>query len=647
MKKFIKIIDILILTIFYILTIFLITNIIKLANIENLIRIIIIIILLSLVPITYILKDKKKILYRIIALILSLIFIFLNYTFYKVYNSLDNITVKINTKVLCLVTNDKNIKTLKNITDDDIGILSIDNDKEFYELAENILIDKELDNKLIEYEDYIEIINSLLQGNIKYAFLPKNYEDIYNAGKEEITKLDFNVLHTETKTIKSETNVTNPKSLDEPFSILLIGTDVILDSYNADTLMLLTVNPKTLKITMLSIPRDTYTSICNGGKHKINASGWYGDKCVVKTLEKYLDIDINYYAKINFFGVVELVDKLGGIEVDVPYSLCEQNSRREFGNNMIFVAEGKQTLNGEQALALSRNRHYWKGMCPEKYTTDGDRSDLTRGENQQLVIKALINKMMTIRDLTTFYSVLDTVSTNMTTDMPKETILSFYNVGKDILKRLNKKTTDEIINVERLTFKSHFATVFISGLDLSMIVNYNESIKYVSNQMKKNLGLIKEENITNFSFDINEEYSKEEVKFNSLTSTLKTLPNFVGKKLLEAKNYCAKNGLTCQIDESNIDKNITSQSISPNTDISLIKAKTITFEIDDNKEEIKNATTNEKEEDKKEFENNNNLDEEKTEEKEDKDEDEVNKEEEKQEDENIENKEDSSEKEPE
>lgn len=581
MKKFIKIIDLIIQLIFYILTIFLVVNIIKLSNIENLIRIIIIIILIALIPITYFLKKKKRILCIIILLILSIIFMFLNYTFYKVYSSLDNITVQVNTKVLCLVSSDEDIKKIKDITNSDIAILSSNNDSESYELAEFVLEDKNLKNRLVEYEDYIEIINGLLNGDIHYAFLPENYEDIYNASKEEREELDFNVLHTETKTIKKETSINKTQSLDKPFSILLIGTDVILDSYNADTLMLVTINPKTLKATMLSIPRDTYTTIaCTGGKHKINASGWYGDSCVVKTVEKYLDIKIDYYAKMNFLGVVDLVNKLGGVDVEVPYSLCEQNSAREFGDKMIYVDEGKQTLNGEQALALSRNRHYWDGMCPEKYTKDGDRNDITRGQNQQLVIKSIINKMMTIKDVNTFYGILDTIGNNMTTNMPKDTILSFYNIGKDIIKKLNKNTTEEVIGIERLTFKSHSATVLISGLDLSVIVNYNESVDYISKQMKKNLGLIKTEPIKNFSFDINEPDKTNEVKFKTLTSNLKTLPNFVGKTLREANGYCNSHNLKCEINQDNLNATITSQSIGANSDISTIRNKTIIFEVE-------------------------------------------------------------------
>lgn len=583
-NRVVKVLDMILLSVFAILTVLLIINLIKLSNIETLLRVIVIIILSIILIITIIFKKKKKLLFRILMLILSLIYIFINYAFYRVYSSLDKITSNVDTKGICLVTN-LDIESIDDISKDDIAIVGKSLDEQFYVLAEDILKDKKLNNKLIDYDGYFEIINALLNKEIKYAFLPENYNEIYNASNgEESKELDFKVLYTEQKVIENKEEEVPVKMLDEPFTILLMGTDVILDSYNADTLMVLTVNPKTLKVTMLSIPRDTYATIaCTGGKHKINASGWYGDPCVVKTVSKYLGVDIDYYAKINFLGIVDLVDNLGGIEVDVPYSLCEQNSKRQFGKHMVFVDEGRQTLNGEQALALSRNRHYWKGMCPDKYTSDGNRSDLTRGQNQQLVIKALVSKLLSVRDLNQFYDILDTVGDNMSTNMSRDTILSFYNVGKSIVKKFNTSNTDELINIEKLTFKSYFANIYLSGMQLSTIVNYNESVKYVSNQMKKNLGLIKEDVIKTVEFDINEEYDPDTVKFNKLTTSLELLPNFVGKTYKDANTYCSNNNLKCESNSNDLSSIIVSQSISHNTDISTIRNKVITFGVKEDK----------------------------------------------------------------
>lgn len=588
-NKYIKIIDILILSIFCILTMLLIINLIKLSNIETLLRILVIIVLSVILIISIIFKNRKKMLFRILMVILSLIYIFINYAFYRVYSSLDNITSNVETKGICLVTNISDIESIDDIKKDDIAVVGKELDEEFYNLAKEVLEEKDKSNKLVDYDGYFEIISALLNKEIEYAFLPENYSEIYRAGssEEEVQDLNFKVLYTKQKVIENKDEDTPVKMLDEPFTILLMGTDVILDSYNADTLMVLSVNPKTLKVTMLSIPRDTYATIaCTGGKHKINASGWYGDSCVVKTVSKYLGVDIDYYAKINFLGIVDLVDTLGGVEVDVPYSLCEQNSKRQFGKNMVFVDEGLQTLNGEQALALSRNRHYWKGMCPEKYTSDGNRSDLTRGQNQQLVIKAIVSKLLSVRDLNQFYDVLDTVGDNMSTNMSRDTILSFYNVGKSIVKKFNTSNTDELINIERLTFKSYFANIYLSGMQLSTIVNYNESVKYVSSQMKKNLGLEKVEVIKNVSFDINDEYDPDAVKFNKLTTSLELLPNFVGKTLKEATNYCSSKNLKCESNSDSINSIIVSQSISENSDISTIRGKTITFGIKEEKEPL-------------------------------------------------------------
>lgn len=576
-----KIINLFLIFIFTLITFSLIINIIKLSNIENLLRASIIIVLSILVVILSIFINKKTITCRILIIILSSIYLFLNYNFYRIYNSLENITTIIDTKTICLVTNNNDITELSNITADKIAILNSNLDKELNQFALDVINREGLDNLLVEYDGYLEIINALLNKEVMYAFLPENYNDIYNNSNttEDPVNLSFNILYKDQKVIEQENAPVNLKDVNEPFTILLMGTDIILDSYNADTLLLMTINPKTLNITMLSIPRDTYATIaCTGGKHKINASGWYGDKCVVKTVEKYLDIEINYYAKINFIGIVELVDKLGGIEVDVPYALCEQNSQRQFGDHIIYIDEGHQTLNGEQALALSRNRHYWKGLCPEKYTKDGNRSDITRGQNQQLVIRGILNKLITIRDLNALYDILDTIGNNMTTNMSKENILSFYNLGKEIVKKLHSNTIEEIVNINRLGFKSYSPTIFLSGLSLSTIVNYDESIDYVSKKMKENLGLLKKEEIKNFSFDINIPQTEDTIKYKSLTTKLQLLPSFVGKSITEALNYCTQHKLKCEKSITTNGEVILTQSIPANSDLTTIKNKTIIFE---------------------------------------------------------------------
>ena len=192
-----------------------------------------------------------------------------------------------------------------------------------------------------------------------------------------------------------KTTEVSTKKVTEPFTMLLLGVDSPTEDISkasglGDSIMLVTFNPKTLTATMFSIPRDTFVPITcyRNAKSKITHAAAGGDSCMISTVENFTGIDVDYYAKINFKGLVKIVDALGGIEVDVPYSFCEQNSNRSFAAGDIqYVNAGHQTLNGEQALALSRNRK----EVPEcgKQWNKGTRNDFVRGQNQQLVIKVI------------------------------------------------------------------------------------------------------------------------------------------------------------------------------------------------------------------------------------------------------------------
>ena len=118
---------------------------------------------------------------------------------------------------------------------------------------------------------------------------------------------------------------------------------------NGDTLILVTFNPKTLNATMLSIPRDSYVPIaCWGGgkiENKITHAAGYGNDCMMRTIENYFGITIDYYAKINFKGLVKLVNAVDGIDIDVEKRLCTDDSDRY---HTVCIDPGYQTLNGEK-----------------------------------------------------------------------------------------------------------------------------------------------------------------------------------------------------------------------------------------------------------------------------------------------------------
>jgi len=584
------------LIIFSIINASFIINIIKLKEIENLIRIIVCIIL-GILNIYFILRfflykvkgKKLKInLHVIIMILLSLIIGFLNFNLNKIYSVLDNVSQNYEEYTLSLVTlSDNNISNIKQI-DDNIAVIEDENITNGYTFAKEIIKKNNINYELVKYEDYISIVKDLYEGKIKYAFLPDNYVLMFSQ-IEEYEDIDskLKVIHTDKVEVEVQSVSKNAK---EPFTILLMGVDTLTSSFNADTLLVVTFNPETLTATMLSIPRDTYTRIaCTGGKHKINSSGWYSDKCVVDTVSNLLNVKIDYYAKMNFRGVVDLVNALGGIEVDVVYPFCEQNSKRQFGKKMIYVEKGLQTLNGEQALALTRNRKYHEGKCPAKYTTEGYysnniRNDITRGLNQQLVVKGILNKLSNINDLNTIYKLLDTIGKNITTNMDEETMLSFYNVFKNIVLKSNFKSIDDTLTIQKLSLEVYGARVNISKMNLSMIIAHQNSINAVSNAMKENLGLKERDVIKTLKFNINKPYKETIIGDNIYGgTTLNLMDNMVGKTRTKAESYCNKNGLNCEFKyvekTSGTNDKILSQSVPENYDLAVLGSKKITFEV--------------------------------------------------------------------
>lgn len=582
-------------------------GLILLESIETPLRIgiIVFLIILSVLFIKTIIKNifkKKKtktIIITIISIIISAVIIAIGYNIKKIYNAIANISATSQTYSSSIVTRiDSEINDINDITDEKIGILSDKESIDGYQIPQEIIKENNLNNELIEYNNYLDMINALLDEKINAIFLPTNYSILFaNIQGLEKLKEQTKIIYTKDKNIKVQKTL-NTKNLDEPFTILLMGVDseneeIKGSSFNGDSLVLITFNPKTLNATMLSIPRDTYTPItCFAGqkKNKITHAAWYGESCMMSTIENMFDIDIDYYVKINFAGVVKIVDTLGGIDVDVPYSFCEQNSKREFGNSTVYVREGLQTLNGEQALALARNRHPWTEYCSWEWTNYNS-NDFVRGQNQQLVIQGMLNKIKNINSVDTFYEMLNNISNSMETNMTTENILSFYNIAKDILLKNTNDTTDlsNLIGFERMYLSGYDQMIVDydgindtgSGLSLYNFVPYRGSIEDISNAMKVNLGLKEETIIKSYDFDINDEYEPRVIgKGNYSDYSLSLLPSFVGKDVSEVQNYCNSRGISLTINKvetnsKSLDGEVMTQSLPSGMDAQYAGSMTV------------------------------------------------------------------------
>lgn len=498
-------------------------------------------------------KNKKphKKLFTFWLLIYALICFFVSYALNYVYDKVSGANkgeVTYTSYIVVMANNEAS--GIKDVSNMKLAMLNDTKNPDGYIIPQQMIKNNNLQdsNEIQSYDDYTSMLADLYSGHIDGMFIPSGYVSMFSniSGYEDIetrTKVIYEESKKMKKTDVSQVEVASTgKSITEPFTILLMGidsTDEVLGKNaiaNGDTLILVTFNPKTLNATMLSIPRDSYVPIaCWSGRpeNKITHAAAYGNDCMINTIQNYFDITIDYYAKINFKGLVKLVDAVGGVEVDVPKQLCTDDSSR-WGE--LCIEEGRQTLNGEQALVFARNR---------KAFADGD---FARARHQQEIIMALVNKMKNIRELKTFMNILDTVSNSVDTNLTTKQILSFYDIGKDIIKRSLSSDDADLINIQQLFLQGTGQMIYDERARMVLwdYVPNNNSRQDIIRAMKENLELVNHKEVYSFSFSINNPYEKEIIGEGpySNSGTYKLLPDFTGDSEEQARETAAKLGIS-------------------------------------------------------------------------------------------------------
>lgn len=240
----------------------------------------------------------------------------------------------------------------------------------------------------------------------------------------------------------------------EPLSFLLLGIDAIeTERGRTDTLMVITVNPNSQSMKMLSIPRDTRTVINGKGiDDKINhAYAFGGPEMAIATVEKFLDIPIDYYLTVNMNGFKDIVDAIGGVTVNSLFAFTE--------GGFVFN-EGENILDGTQALVYSRMRK------------QDPRGDHGRNDRQRQIINAIIKDGAHISSVTRMDEILGAIGKNVKTD------LNFDN-----MKHIQSKYKEATDTLEEITISGSGAT--IAGI-WYYIVTEEERLS-VSNQLKEHL----------------------------------------------------------------------------------------------------------------------------------------------------------------
>ena len=206
-----------------------------------------------------------------------------------------------------------------------------------------------------------------------------------------------------------DAELTGTRIFTEPFTILLLGSDARMDEdwmgARTDTNILCRVDPTVNKITLLSIPRDTRIYIDGAGENKFNAAYFYGGVAgTIKAVKDLCGVDVDHYAEINFEGLVDLIDAIGGIDVEVDEIIDDPDA------GDIIIEPGWQHLDGEAALVFARSRAYYDG-------------DYTRQANQRKVIMALAYKALE-SPASELIGLIQASTKFLTTDMSVDDILS-------------------------------------------------------------------------------------------------------------------------------------------------------------------------------------------------------------------------------
>ncbi|PMD69123.1 LCP family protein [Companilactobacillus nuruki] len=264
----------------------------------------------------------------------------------------------------------------------------------------------------------------------------------------------------------------------KPVSILLLGVDTtdngVRDTEtdyrgNSDTMIVVTVNPKTNKTTMMSVPRDSMAQIWKSSTNntkkiqKINSAYNIGNEnSAVATTEKFLNIPIDYYVKVDFNSLKQIVNAVGGVDVDVPFSF----SYGDTGEKESHFKKGKMHLNGKQALDYSRMRY------------EDPQGDYGRQLRQRQVITAIIKSAASAKTFTHYQKVLDSISSSMTTNLSFNDMQSMF---------LNYRGAAKSIGSDHVQGYGSM----INGSSYEVIPT--KELQRASNKLRKQLGLSEEE----------------------------------------------------------------------------------------------------------------------------------------------------------
>ena len=418
-----------------------------------------------------------RIIYTFLIIAVSVVYGFGNFYLYSTSKTLTKVTTQtgiVKNTVSVIALSSSSMSDVSDLNNAKVGSLKTigkeGTQKSLKDIKKNNV---SVNNK--KYDNVPGLIKALYDGDVDAVILNEAY-------RSNVLELEgYNAFNDETKVIHQTVFYTNDTNdalavsdiTTTPFNILISGNDSFgkLDEVSrSDVDMVVTVNPVTSTVLMTSIPRDSYVQeycddyACNyGANDKLTHTGIYGVDTTRDTIEQLLDIDINYTYRVNFTSMIDIVDALGGVDIDVDEGMAV--SKFYSDSTLEGVHEGTNHLNGKRALAYSRER---------KAYLDGDSQ---RARNQQQVLQAMVKKATSPELLKNYSSILNAISGAFDTNMTSDEITSFikYQIqampGWKFEQYVLKGYSDMQVSAEL-------------GSAVSVIMLYQDSIRVASEKIQ-------------------------------------------------------------------------------------------------------------------------------------------------------------------
>ena len=530
--------------------------------------------------------------------------------------------------------------TLKDLSGKSIGMLN-ETSAGLTSIATNLLAKEKVDYGTVYYKTNAELLQALLDGDVDAIVITSAYRSIYKGventpsqeaeGTQEVQEeetvdeelayeeadateegddstiitangeespfakylpdlVDFYSFEEEVK-IDSQRSTKNLST--DPFNVLLIGysrTDIGSSVGLADSIILATINPQTYEVSMTSIARDSFVPIpCYGNEYdKINSGRSTSRACFIETVEQFMNMDIDYYMELDYYGLVAIVNAIGGIYINNPV---------EFVLDGIYVPAGDHIFaDGQMALQFCRERHHMPN------------GDFDRQQHQKEVIIEVARKFIESGSVSLALKAMDEASEWMSTDLTLNQLTSIFNLLLNT-KNYTGLNTFDLVDFQNSRITGYGGLMYYSySMRLPLWVyliyegSYNESVNHINNVMGnyKTISQTK-----NFEFSLDDEYvrpvlfsSEYEHKYLYEPDPMPAYwAQLEGVSTSEAQKWASANGVSLNINtikynDANYDKAyeglVVSQSPRYGSLISEYKSGTVTVmgpsQIDPNKQ---------------------------------------------------------------